>query len=146
MATEVGVGLRAGEMVLRGGCLPSPVVLTNLREVGGRSFYPLQKSCKNLYAFLTHRPMRSKALGITPIFDEIAAKLKEARTTAMQDEPVADEAAQDLVAALDLIPPDVPPTVSIEVPSRTKRRHCAKARRVMVSFGSITLERLGVVP
>ena len=85
--------------------------------------------------------MRSKALGQTTIFDEIAEKRKQARKEAMKEPE-----QQDLVGALDLVQPGSSSTASVVVPRRTKARRDAKLAIVMASHGSITIERPDVPP
>jgi hypothetical protein len=51
--TSVSVGLLDTEIVLRGGYLLRPEILTNIRLVDDRKFVPLWKSCPVLNKFLT---------------------------------------------------------------------------------------------
>ena len=67
-------GLLRGEMVLRGGFLSEPCVITGLVMVADRGFVPLTRTGSwSLTRFLTGRPARSKPLAGLPIFDALAS-------------------------------------------------------------------------
>ena len=146
MDSPVGIGLLSGEMILRGGCLPHPVVLCGLRELDGKVFAPLIKHKSNLYSFLTTAPLRKKKLGQCCVFDEMAVKRKVARMASV-GEHAYDEVADgdvDLIGGLDLN--TAPVDAAVQKSSRSKRRGVKVSRKIIPKFGSITLERVGLEP
>ena len=146
MDSPVGIGLLSGEMILRGGCLPHPVVLCGLRELDGKVFAPLIKHKSNVYTFLTTAPLRNKKLGQCCVFDEMAVKRKVARMASV-GEHAYDEVADgdvDLIGGLELNA--APVDAAVQKSSRSKRRGVKVSRKIIPKFGSITLERVGLEP
>ena len=135
----------AGEMVVRGGCLSHPVVLTNLLQVEGKMFLPLHKTSKVLYSFLTESPMNAKVLAHTNVWEEMAKKRKEARINATKKDTEDDE-EDDLVKALEVTTEEEAHKPALGNSLRTKHRQHVKARAYTVSYGQITLEREDVDP
>ena len=94
----------ASEVVLRGGYLKDPAVLTRLRVVEGRHFLPLWKSCPVLNKFLTGQPSCRRPLAKSMVFEAVT----DAKNKAWEEEIAAlrtgevPQPTDDLVSALDL--------------------------------------------
>lgn len=95
----VSIGLLPGEMVLRGGGLPAPVVLSGLREVSSRCFVALNRKDTALHLFLTGQAAYKRALGSSAIWAALTAARNEARLHAFRSAvqtPGEDDNVEDL--------------------------------------------------
>ena len=71
--TAIATGLHADEMVLRGGRLTCPTVLTGLVVVEGRQYVRLARHSDVLCHFFTAKSRGLAPLAGNPVFDQIAA-------------------------------------------------------------------------
>ena len=81
----VCVGLHSSELVLRGGSLKGPEVLSGLRVVDGKPFVYLQQSNTVLCRFLTGHPACFRPLAKTSVVEDLRRLRDEAYTQAMDE-------------------------------------------------------------
>ena len=94
------------ELVLRGGFLPRPEVLTGLRAIDGARFVHIWKVCPTLNKFLTRESSSRRPLSRSSILDELT-KAKNEMVDALMGSlrkklAEEDNNAEDKAAALDL--------------------------------------------
>jgi hypothetical protein len=99
----VSVGLLPQELVLRGGGLVRPVVLTDLREVAGSLFVPLSLVNPLLHEFMTGRKASHRDLAKAQIIQALAQARNAARDGALislQNPGVPEESFADKAGSL----------------------------------------------
>jgi hypothetical protein len=98
------VGLMPNELVLRGGGLADPAVLTGLREIAGMNFAPLQKTSKVLHEFLTGRKKSHHKLADLQVIHLLSAARNKARSLAFVTllNPGEQDLITDMAGSLDL--------------------------------------------
>ena len=130
----VAVGALPSELVLRGGCLKEPVLLSGLRTADGAQFLVLFKGCPLLNKFLTGTPVCKRPLAKTTLIEYILAKKNSAFDAAVTEvkqgsAPIADNALAeaDFASALCL---DDPPAAAPRESSGPGPRNHRKLRGI----------------
>jgi hypothetical protein len=136
----IGCELASDEMVLRGGYLAQPVVLTRLTQVCGRKFVPLWKVSPELAVFLTGQKPSAAKLKDVNCFDEMRRVVRNVCEATIKEIKNTGEvlAAEDLTAKLGL---DTEHQASGRA---ANSRHC-RARRVTKNQWKM-LPEFAVVP
>ena len=108
----IALGCLPGELVLRGGLLPKPVILTNVKFVGNRPFLLLWKGHPAICKFLTGLSSCKRPLANSSVFESLQSlrncKFQLLVKQARASQTVADPKEQvDLVDQLGLDAPEV---------------------------------------
>lgn len=151
----VCVGLHSSELVLRGGSLKEPEVLSGLRVVDGKPFLYLQQSNRVLCKFLTGRAACFRPLVTTSVVEELRRLRDQAyretmtalvKASSTQAPKVTEEGAP--VDDLDLEAPTGETLVPCDGAfSRARARALRKAARKQVPRTTVvTCERPGAAP
>lgn len=109
MTSSVGpvfMGCKPTEVVIRGGYLKQPLVLTGLSVVGGQQFFGLAKTSRVLNRFLCKEPLCKRPLARTLVIEKLAILRNDAYQKALAETKVSQEVAvvmdHDLTAGLNL--------------------------------------------
>jgi hypothetical protein len=97
-------GLAPAELVLRGGGLSSPIILTGLKEMEGSLFYPLRHDHGDFNQFLCGRKHLPGHVAKSPAFAAVARARNAARIAALKAalQPADAEGSPDMVEDLGL--------------------------------------------
>jgi hypothetical protein len=101
------LGCQTTEQVIRGGYLKHPLVITGLREAGGKQFIRLSKNSRDLHHFLCKEALCRRPLARSLVFEKMAELRNEAYQMLLKEMsesavPLAGSAVEDLAALLDL--------------------------------------------
>jgi len=91
----IKLGRLPSEVVLRGGYLKQPVILTRLTTVEGKRFVYLWKGCPDLNRFLTGVPVCKRPLASCHVFEQIAEQRNETYRQKLADLKGAGGAVDD---------------------------------------------------
>jgi len=131
MATIIGV--LPSEVVLRGGGLPEPVILSGLKVVQGSAYIPLRKEHNELHMYLTGQRQKMRLLQSSPIIGALVALRAAAREQAVASASgIGGPDEPDLVDDLGLDNGDAP-----KLPARRSRK------QVLPETVLVTVERDG---
>ena len=143
----VALGCVDTELVLRGGYLKAPMVMTRLSVVDGDQYMSLWKSSPELAKFLFHGCSHSKQLKHMKVFETLAC-LRNAAIKASQIALVlspADSAEPDLADQLDLDAEHVSAT-GVAGTVRSRKMSFAKASKLLPRTVMVTCKRAGQLP
>ena len=150
----VCVGVHATELVLRGGSLKGPAVLSGLRVVDEQQFVYLQQSNPVLCKFLTGQAACARPMAKTSVVEDLR-KLRDRAYKEALDGLLAAGAPAPLVNApaasvddLDLEAPEAEPAASVDAPaaSRSSRWYRRAARLQVPRTTTVTCQRPGAAP
>ena len=106
MSTPVITGLQPTEIVLRGGYLTGPMVLTRLRLCDGIKFCYLWKASHELARFLCKGQLRARPLAATAVFENLVKlrndKFRELHKASMRAEEDEGDGNDEPDLAADL--------------------------------------------
>lgn len=140
---SAAMGLLPGEVVLRGGNLPAPLVLSDLKEVGGKLFFYLYKTHKGSNAFLTKTPMCQRPLARTLVPERLATLRNSAVAAMLADAPDASASGEPDFA--DLLALDSGSSSS-PTKSALKRQQLKQRRNTLPATVEVTLAEEGLAP
>ena len=150
----VCVGLHSTELVLRGGSLNGPSVLSGLRVVDDKQFLHLQQSNPVLCKFLTGKAACFRPMAKTSVVEELR-KLRDRAYKEALDGLLAASVPAPLVNApaapvddLDLDAPGVEPAALVDATaaSRSSRSLLRAARMQVPRTTTVTCQRPGAAP
>lgn len=141
------MGLKPGEMVLRGGMLPGPTVITGVKTVHGCGFMYLWKTSRFLNAFLAGKMSAERPLSCTAV-PEALQELREVARHELLRGAVADDASGEASGQVDptaALGFDAPSPAEAMLEKRSKRQR-PSAKALLPSLVSVTLKKDGFEP
>jgi hypothetical protein len=146
----VFVGLQPGEIVLRGGGLPEPVIVSNLLESNGKSFWRLCKRDSILCRYLLgsgYSKMRSR-LASRPLWATLESLRAARRQELVKQLAVCDMNEEAGAAIVDDLAADLclDDDTSARGSTAVSKRKAGRIRKVLPAFSEIEVNCMGSSP
>lgn len=143
----IDLGLKPGEIVLRGGMLPGPTVVPGVKTVNGCGFVYLWKTSRFLNAFLAGKMSADRPLSCTDV-PEALQELRELRRHELLRGEGADSASGETSGKVDptaALGFDAPAPAEA-LPEKRSRRHRPSAKALLPATVLVTLKKDGFEP